>query len=300
MGMGKGLRALRQHVATIAAADTVQEFRETAWSAQKHVRSSLNRHHNDETEPEKVGNTSWVSQAIERLPLPDSPASKPWEFALSTLIRPHLPAALRRLPGLLDRFGVIRFGPDTIALDSTHDIRWSDVVELRTQPFIDVFTSATIDNIGNTVARLLPISRLAKKPTQWLIDKTADAVLSLALITLTENSKRSAALQIPTEIIYRGRLGRQKKINPGLLSSAVLALPGVTESVLATARANDVPVTTSPMRSATHDQAELIPERAAKLMTRLKGLRHATAHEPVWDKTDSLTLPAGKDLDPQK
>jgi hypothetical protein len=213
----------------------------------------------------------WVRQAVSQIPMPSSPVDGHWEASVSAFVRPHLPPALRRVPQLLDRLGAVRLSPIEITVDST-SIAWTDVAEIRARPLSDVLTSMTIDGVRETVESLLPVSRLAKRPIRWLTYKLSEVVLSLFLIGLDERGDQ----QVPIEVIYRGRRNTEHAVTPGVLSAAVLALPKVAESTLATARAHGVRVILGPQPVGGVGM-DFLRARKAELAARITGLRAAEA-----------------------
>lgn len=186
----------------------------------------------------------WVAEALSQVPMPDAPVREPWVLAPSALIAPHLPRPLARAPGLLDRFGSIRLAPHEIGIDTARPVPWKDVVELRTLPLLDVLTVGTSGSLAALAARLLPtVPRVAQGLLRVGAEKAAEAVRSLLLIAAAEHAERAASVQVPAELIYRAGWRGHKTMTAGLFSSAVLALPRLTDSVLATARHHSVPIT---------------------------------------------------------
>lgn len=187
---------------------------------------------------------AWVTEALSRVPMPDAPVREPWIFAPSALIAPRLPRPLARVPGLLDRFGAIRLTPHEIGIDTARTVAWKDVVELRTLPLLDLLTTGTSSSLAALGARLLPpVPRLADGLLRAGAEKAAEAVRSLLLIAASAHAERAASVQVPAEIVYRSGWRGHKTMTAGLFSSAVLALPRLTDSVLATAQQHSVPIT---------------------------------------------------------
>lgn len=190
---------------------------------------------------------SWVTEALNRVPMPDAPVREPWVLAPSALIAPHLPRPLARAPGLLDRFGAIRLAPHEIGIDTAYPVPWKDVVELRTLPLLDVLTISTSGGLAALGARLLPPGpRLAAGLLHAGVEKAAEAVRSLLLIAASEHAERAASALVPTAIVYRAGRRGHRTMTAGLFSSAVLALPRLSDSVLATARQHAIPITVRP------------------------------------------------------
>jgi len=76
------------------------------------------------------------------------------------------------------------------------------------------------------------------------MEKAAEAVRSLLLIAAAEHAERAASVQVPAEVIYQAGWRGHKTMTASLFSSAILALPRLTDSVLATARQHAVPIVT--------------------------------------------------------
>ncbi|MGH4007458.1 MAG: hypothetical protein ACRDTH_04705 [Pseudonocardiaceae bacterium] len=187
---------------------------------------------------------AWVTEALSRVPMPDAPVREPWTFAPSALIAPRLPRPLARVPGLLDRFGAIRLTPHEIGIDTARPVAWEDVVELRTLPLLDLLTTGTSSSLAALGARLLPpVPRLADGLLRAGAEKAAEAVRSLLLIAASAHAERAASVQVPAAIVYRSGWWGHKTMTAGLFSSAVLALPRLTDSVVATAQQHSVPIT---------------------------------------------------------
>lgn len=223
----------------------------------------------DVTRDEAAG---WVAAALRRMRLPAAPPAQPWDFSASALLASRLPGVLRWMPGVLDRFGAVRLASDEIGIDATRSVRWSSVVELRTRPLLDVLSFATSDNLSKRAALLIPrvplLGRLARRGIARVADRTAEMVLSIMLLALGGHAERASSIQVPVEIVYRTRWGRHRTMTAGLVSSAVLSLPEVTASVVATARLHDVPISSAPQTGRYRNAQEL----ADKLRERRRAL----------------------------
>lgn len=186
---------------------------------------------------------AWILDALRRVPMPDAPVHRPWVFAPSALVAPHLPGPLARVPGLLDRFGAIRLSPVDIGIDVARPVPWRDVIEVRTRPLLDLLTETTGTSVAALGARLLPpVPLVAKALTRAGSAMAAEAMRALVQAAAAAHAERASVAHLPAVIVYRsGRRGR-KTMTAGLFSSAVLALPMVTESVLATARCHGVAI----------------------------------------------------------
>jgi hypothetical protein len=205
---------------------------------------------------------AWVTTALGRVRFPAAPVGQSWDFSASALIAPHLPGVLRRVPGVLDRFGAVRLTRHEIGIDATRPVPWKDVVELHTRPLFDVVAVAASDNLSKQAARLIPpipiAGRLARSAVSTVADKAADAVLSILLLALGGHADRAGSIQVPIEIVYRARWRRNKTMTAGFISSAVLCLPEVTASVVATAQQNRVPLIALPSTGRHRNAQEVV------------------------------------------
>jgi hypothetical protein len=189
-----------------------------------------------------------MSTALGGLRLPGAPVEEPWDCSAAAVIAPHLPGALRRVPHLLDRFGAIRLSATEIGIDTRRAVPWPHVVEVRTRPMLDVIAAAAGGNLGATVARLIPpvpiLGRVVRGGVSAVADRVVAAVLAIYLAALGDPDQADTA-RVPVEVVHRARL-RQRTMSAGLVSSAVLCLPQVAASVLATARAHRVSIVELP------------------------------------------------------
>jgi hypothetical protein len=179
---------------------------------------------------------SWMAAALGRMRMPDVPVGEPWDFSAAALLTPRLPRGTRWLAGKLDRLGAVRITQDAIAIDTADPIRWTDLTEVRIRPRAHALTDTTKDAVIANLTRLLPVGR--RVPRKLLTD-AADAVL--AILRRVERETDSSTT-IPYEFVHRRRR-RADVVTPGLVASAVLTLPQVAASVLATAERNGVPLT---------------------------------------------------------
>lgn len=236
------------------------------------------------TEP--IG-SRWLSEMLARMPLPDAPLTQPWELSVSMFLRPSLPKILQRRAHLLDRLGVVRLSPSAIAFESSDEVAWRSVVELRTRSLPDLFSTTTVDKASSYAVRLLPpIPGVTKRLTRWICEKFADLLLTLLIVAARGHGDKAASVQVPAEIVYKGLFGRRKAMTAGLFSAAVLSLPAVTRSVLSTAQAHGVKITSEPVAR----NADSHLQRAAALQERMK-----SATERVHRLRRNATPPASVD-----
>ncbi|MBC2875654.1 MULTISPECIES: hypothetical protein [Streptomyces] len=185
----------------------------------------------------------WVMEALERLGAPDAPATRPWEVSLGSLIGSHplVPGALAKPLKLLDRFGAVRIGPDSVGFDGD-DIPWDKVVEIRMVGGYRSLTKDVIDGAFEGVRRVL----IAVPGRDWVLDRVAEALTSL-LFRRLRGADETGTVQdvlVPGEIVYRGgAFGRKKSCEVSLYPLAfLLGSPAVVHSLLTTAEARGVPV----------------------------------------------------------
>lgn len=216
-----------------------------------------------------------MSSVLGGLRLPNAPVEQPWDCSAAAVVAPHLPRVLRRVPHLLDRFGAVRLSHDEVGVDGTRPVPWSAVVEVRTRPMLDVIATTGGENLGAQAARLIPpvplLARVARGGVSFVADRAAAAVLAIFLAALGDPDQ-AGATQVPVEIVHRTRLGRTRTMSAGLVSSAVLCLPRVTASVLATAGVHGVPVVglppSGPVTNA-HDLANAVRARHQAVLRRV-------------------------------
>lgn len=161
--------------------------------------------------------------------MPDAPVTAPWDFSAAALIRPHLPAKLGRLPGLLDRLGAVRLTPSAIGIDNAGEVPWTRLTEIHTRSVGEVAATATQDLAGQ-IARLIPVPG-AKFATRAVVSRVADLVTGMLQTAVREQGEH---FPVPHRFRYRTRW-RTITVSPGPVSSAVLCLPAVAASVTATA-----------------------------------------------------------------
>jgi hypothetical protein len=210
-----------------------------------------------------------------RMRLPSVPVDEPWDCSAAAVITPYLPGPLRRVPHLLDRFGAVRLSRGEIGIDGTRPVPWSSVVEVRTRPMLDVAATSAGDNLTTWTARLIPpvpvLARVARGGVAVVADRAAEAILALFLAALGDQPDRTGAMQVPVEVVHRARLRRSRTMSAGLVSSAILCLPQVASSVLATAHGHGVPVVGLPPSGSVTNARELagaLRERHRAVMRR--------------------------------
>ncbi|WP_171166467.1 hypothetical protein [Streptomyces sp. I05A-00742] len=184
----------------------------------------------------------WVMEALARIGAPQAPATEPWEVSLGKLISSHplVPDALAKPLKLLNRFGAVRVGPDSVGFDSD-DIPWDKVTEIRMIGGYRSLTKEVIDGAFDGVRRVL----IAVPGRDWVLDRVSEALTSL-LFRRLRGADESGTVQdvlVPGEIVYRGSLGRKKTCPASLYPIAfLLGSPEVVHGLLTTAEAHGVTV----------------------------------------------------------
>jgi hypothetical protein len=170
--------------------------------------------------------------------MPTAPVTEPWDFSAAALIGPLLPAKLRRLPGLLDRFGAVRLTPSTIGIDTARAVPWTRVTEIRTRPVGEVAAALTEDLAGQ-IARLVPVPGTGfatRAITSRVVNAVSDLVTGMLRTALRDHREGA---QVPCRISYQTRW-KTTVLSPSLVSSAILCLPPVAASVMLTARQHGI------------------------------------------------------------
>lgn len=188
--------------------------------------------------PGKAGAGNWTATLVARLPVPDAPATAPWEISVGALIgrHPRVPLGVDRLLRPLRRFGAVAVGPEGIGFDGKY-MRWSRVREVRTHTAVTMIVDSVIQREIDRIAKLLP-----RVPYRgWVVDRAIEGILTLLVAAVGTMEK--VDLPVPCQIVYRTRLFRTKEVSIGLVGTAFMAgMPQVNASIIETARANNVAV----------------------------------------------------------
>ncbi|MCP3804926.1 hypothetical protein NLX83_37240 [Allokutzneria sp. A3M-2-11 16] len=192
-----------------------------------------------------------------------------WEMSASKVIAPFLPSALPVPSSLIDRLGRIHVSAGGLAIDQKKVVPWKDIREIHTRPAFEVVTTSMIDKAVQRATFVLPPIPGARKGTDMVAGKAKEAVLSILKVALSGSSV-SLQFDLPIRIVHRRRL-RTHEMNPGLLSLAFLALPGVSDGLLSAAQSHGRsiirhPATTTP---GTDRAAEALRERVRGMTARL-------------------------------
>jgi hypothetical protein len=178
-------------------------------------------------------------QLLARRRPPAGPIPGEWSVGVGDLFaeHPRVPKRVRGLVARLNRFGGLSYSPRAIAFDG-EDVPWEKVTELRTRHVVDYL-------VGDAVQQ-----QIENLPVPWfpgrrrLLDALGQAILTVTIATAKSQLDRvELDLRVPAEVVYRASFGRTKELNAGVLSALVLADPAVNASVLATALARGVTVT---------------------------------------------------------
>lgn len=94
-----------------------------------------------------------LAQTMKRMRMPEAPIQGNWECSAAALITPHLPQSLRKIPGLLDRFGAVKLTPVEIGIDSGRAVPWTAVLEIQTRPLRDVIAAAVSTNLESPLCQ---------------------------------------------------------------------------------------------------------------------------------------------------
>lgn len=233
----------------------------------------------------------WAHEVMLSAEPPRIPAAGPWRMAIGTLMLrgPRVPSLVRKVLGLLDRFGAVRFGPDSVGFDAD-DVAWDKVVEVRVRGAYDMLTAQALDREVDRLKAVLPPLPGRKR----LVTAVAETLATVALAALEQGSGSGSEselgeLTVPSEIVYRGLLGRERTLSGGLFAVAVLTVvePART-GLLATARAHGIPVTgAAPLPEASRAaRTAALRERTAALSQRLRTIEQAARAEDAQDSGD--------------
>lgn len=169
----------------------------------------------------------------------------------------------------LNRFGGLAITPETLEFDGD-DAKWSKITEIDTRNLVEYLLSGAVEK---------QVDRL---PVPWfpgrgrLLGLASAGVLTLLMATARQQIENHADVRIPAEVHHRGWFRRDKVLTPGVISTLILADPKVSESVIATAKANGVTVRKrddDPMDAA-GDRAEVLKAKLAELEKSIRGLLH--------------------------
>jgi hypothetical protein len=221
-------------------------------------------------EPEDHADASEVQELVEmfqqllakRRP-PAGPIPGEWSIGVGDLLAEHpkVPSRVRGLIVKLNRFGGVAYSPQEIAFDG-EDVPWEKVTEVRTRHVVDYL-------VGDAVQQ-----QVENLPMPWfpgrkrLLDALGQALLTITIATAKEQlEKFELDLRVPAEVAYKASFGRTKELGAGVVSALVLADPAVNQSLIATAQARGVTVT-----SGDDELLANADERADKIREKVKAL----------------------------
>lgn len=225
-------------------------------------------------EPEDHADASEVRELVEmfqqllaRRRPPAGPIPGEWSVGVGDLLAEHpkVPKRVRGLVVKLNRFGGVAYSPQEVAFDGD-DVPWEKVTELRTRHVVDYL-------VGDAVQQ-----QVENLPMPWfpgrkrLLDALGQALLTITIATAKNQlEKFDFDLRIPAEVVYKASFGRSKELNAGVVSALVLADPAINQSVIATARARGVTVTTADdeMLANADERADKIREKVEALEAEL-------------------------------
>lgn len=222
-----------------------------------------------------------VQDLLARHPRPTVPAQVPWEMSAASVISPFLPNSLPVPTGLINRLGRIHLSPHGLAIDQKAVVPWPELVQVHTRPAFELVTETLIDR---AVARALYLVKVPGK--EWAADlvaqKAREAVMSVLQVALS-GSTPSLLFDIPVSVVYRAGRRKQEEMTPGVLSTAFLALPGVSDAILHTATLHGVPVIRHPAQtwSGADRAAQLLADRLRSLTGKEEQQADPPALEPA-------------------
>lgn len=177
---------------------------------------------------------------LDGIPPPSAPATEPWELSLAGIIRRRyeVPSIAGKALGLLDRFGALRVGPESVGFDN-RDVEWTNLVEVRTRPVAEVLTQTALDREIERVRKLLP----PVPGRKWVLTKVGKVLGDLVLVAMTRVGREGSSRTVVSELVHRASLGRTHQITGGIVVTAILAaMPAANDSIIVTARAHGVEV----------------------------------------------------------
>ncbi|AQT82683.1 hypothetical protein B1R94_09605 [Mycolicibacterium litorale] len=203
-----------------------------------------------------------VAALLNRVRPPAGPITGRWALGIGDIVADatRLPQRLRGAVRLLNRFGGVAVTAESLEFDGD-DVKWSKVTELDTRNLVEYLLSGAVEK---------QVDRL---PVPWfpgrgkLLGLASAAVLTLLMATARQQIEDHADIRIPAEVHYRGLVGGDKVLSPGVLATLILADPRVSECVVATATANGVTV-----RKPDDDPMDAAGERAEQLKAGLAAL----------------------------
>lgn len=230
----------------------------------------------------------WAYAALASWEPPQVPATEPWKLSVGALVGRHrrTPGVVRKALGLLDGFGAVAVGPEGVGFDGD-DIEWDKVEEIRTRTAYEMLTTQALDREVDRLREFLP----PVPGRKWVVTKATEVLTTVVLAALEQGSEdQLGELTVPSEIVYRGLLGRRRTLSGGLFAVAVLTVVRQAgRSVLATAEEHDVKITEAePLPEADRAQrTETLRRRTDAISQRLRALQRAAAETDAEAESES-------------
>ncbi|MBM9507215.1 hypothetical protein [Actinacidiphila acididurans] len=227
---------------------------------------------------QKVAQAQWAYRALASVAPPAVPVGEPWKVSVGTLLgrHPRTPGLVRKALGLLDGFGAVELSQRQLGFDG-EAIDWDKVIEIRTRNAFEVLTTSALEHDIDRVREFLP----PVPGRKWAVTKAAEALTTVMLGALEEDAVgRLDGLALPSQIVYRGLLGRERTLSGGSFAVASLVIvEAARESLLATAEQRGVPVVEAePLIVSDEDRAahvQALRRRTDAVAARLRRLQAA-------------------------
>lgn len=212
---------------------------------------------------------------------PDPLSTEPWEVSLGELVRKtgKVPKIATKPLDLFDRFGALRLTPDEIGFDNDM-VEWGKIVELRAHTASSLLTGKALDREVDRIRGYLPPIPGRK----WAVNKVVTLLLDLTMAVTGDYATKAADTvdrvgadeggaedaRLVTEIVYRGRFGRTKEVQAGMIGALITLRPGVNTCLREMAGIRGVPVVDSE-----DDHFDDAVERGTQLRNRFGSLQKA-------------------------
>ncbi|MEY9871784.1 hypothetical protein ABH931_001257 [Streptacidiphilus sp. MAP12-33] len=202
---------------------------------------------------------AWAHHALTSIAPPRIPADVPWVLSVGALLgrHPRTPQLAHKALGLLDGFGAVHLGPESVGFDG-EEIPWAKVVAIRTRNAFEVMTTQALEQEVDRIRQFLP----PVPGRKWLVTRAAEALATVVLAALEHGSvdRPLDQVEVPVEIVHKGLLGRERVQTGGLFSVAgLVVVPQAAESLAATARQHGLPVVPGrPLSAVQPDRADRV------------------------------------------
>jgi hypothetical protein len=169
---------------------------------------------------------------------------------------------------LLDRLGAISIGPETFGFDGDV-IEWNKITEVRVRTAGDFVLGGALDFGLDELGGMLP----PVPGRKWALTKVTGLLLTLASALAKQAEEEPDDQQpavIPCEIVFRGRIRKEKELQASLFSGAVLATaPAISAALLENVVAHKIPIVQAPP----HELVVAAGQRGRALRNRVEALR---------------------------